>query len=350
MSFFSDVTGGLFGGGDTEQTTQQQVQIPDWLLPYAKPAYIQSAQIGSKIAAQPYQAYGGQDVARMSPGQKNALSGLYRSPNASAYNTRNPIYNSGSSLFNTNKSIYNPNNQTYTRDKNFKLAERYTNKVLSGDYMKGNPYLQGMINRTKRGVTDSFMKSAKPEMQANMARQGAFGGSGWVQQNQDMYGELADQLGDVESDMRFQNYATERGYRDKAVSDALTQDMSDLDFMRARIGAQQAGIGAHQAGLGVEEAKIRAQQAKEDSLQNALSAGELSRGINQKQLDVNRADWEEKRDWLFRALQGLQGGLGNTEAMYGRTGTSEGSGGGNLLGSLGQLAGGAGMFMQGWNS
>jgi hypothetical protein len=271
--------GSLFGGKKKQKnTSSQETTIPSWLRPSVEPLYKQSASIAQQIASQPYQRYGGQRVADINPGMRTAITGIQG-------NVNNPMLNA---------------------------SKGYTSDVLSGKYMQGNPYLQDVINKSTKDITSSFQKSALPQMQSNLARQGAFGGSGWSQANRDINEGFAESLADTISNLRYQDYGQERGYMDQ--SSGRAADLSQIDL---------------------------------GNLQAALSASDIDRQRQQQQMDVDYGDFTEQRDWLFRALQGLQGGLGNVEGLYGKTGTTSGSGGGNLLGSLGQLAGGAGMFMSG---
>jgi hypothetical protein len=190
-------------------------------------------------------------------------------------------------------------------------SKQYVTDTLAGKNMNGNPYLTDMVDITKRGVTDTFNKTVQPQMQANLHRQNAFGGSGWMQANQDMNNSLAQQLSDAEMGMRFQNYGNERAYQDSASRQAA--DLSNQDLM-----GQQA----------------------------ALEAGGLQQGIDQRQMDINNQNFEDEKDWLFRALQGIGGATGITEGLYGKTGKGGGGGSSGLAGILG----GAGQFMSGYGS
>jgi hypothetical protein len=274
---------GITGGGDEKQSQTSSVDIPEWMRPYVEPLYKQSARIGGRIANQKYKPYQGNRVSAVTPGQQRMVSGIYQ-------NLNNPLVNK---------------------------ATNYTSNVIGGKFMQGNPYLEGMLDQGKKGITDSFNKTMRPQMDANIARQNAFGGSGWAQANRDMNSDLASQLSDMETQMRYQNYATEMGRRDNAVNDARGLSTDRLANMK-----------------------------------DAISGSNLFRDVEQKQYDVDYGDFEEQRDWLFRALQGLQGGLGNAQGTYGRTQTGNIQGGdnllGNILGAAGAVAGMGGKDGFGW--
>jgi hypothetical protein len=270
--------GSIFGGGGSGKSKQtSSVTIPDWLAGAAKPLYTRAANIGTQISNQGYSKYGGQRVAGLNQGQQDAIRGIQG-------NVNNPMLGQ---------------------------SKKYVTDTLSGNNLKGNPYLDDMVGITKRGVTDTFNKTTMPQMQANLARQNAFGGSGWIQANQDMNNSLAQQLADAEMGMRFQNYGNERAYQDSASRQAA--DLSNQD-----LAGQQA----------------------------ALQAGGLQQALDQRQMDINNQDFEDERDWLFRALQGLGGGTGITEGVYGKSGTSKGGGGGGS--GLAGIMGGAGQLMAGY--
>lgn len=269
---------GILGGGGGKQSSTTSVNIPKWLKPIVKPLYQQSATIGQQIAAQPYQRYGGQRVADITPGMRSAISGIQG-------NVNNPM---------------------------LAQSKGYTSDVLGGKYLKGNPYLEDVLSSSRRGITDTFNKTMRPQMEANLARQGAFGGSGWQQANADMSQQLAQQLADLEGNLRYQDYGTERGYQNQA-----------------------AGQATNLAGIDLS------------NLQAALSASDIDRQKQQAELDAQYGDFTEQRDWLFRALQGLQGGLGNVSGLYGQTGTSKGGGGSS---GLAGLLGGAGQLLAGYGS
>jgi hypothetical protein len=263
------------GGGSGKQSSS--VKIPKWLKNQVKPLYTQAASIGTQLGNQQYSKYGGERVAGLTGDQQNAIRGIQG-------NVNNPMLNQ---------------------------SKQYVTDTLQGKNLQGNPYLNDMVDITKRGVTDTFNKTTMPQVQANLSRQNAFGGSGWMQANQDMNQSLAQQLSDAEMGMRFQNYGTERAYQDSASRQAA--DLSNQDLM-----GQQA----------------------------ALQASGMQQGLNQQQNDINNQNFEDERDWLFRALQGLGGATGITEGLYGKTGSGGGGGSSGLAG----LLGGAGQFMSGYGS
>lgn len=329
------------------------VKMPKWLEEIHRPIYTEMGAIGQKIANQPYKAYSGDRVANMPQSMKNNLLKMGKAGKSSIFGEainfgRNMANNGMAGVAGVDALKYQLN------DPNYQKAKGYTGDVLSGKYINSNPYLEGIVDKSKRGVTDTFNKTMLPQQQANLARAGAFGGSGWNQANQDMYGELSQALSDAEMGTRYQDYGVERGYMDKAVSDAMNQQgmeyqtaLGNQASLESKYGRDIAERDAQQAakerginlGLSTDAQRLQA-------LQSAIGAGDYRRGVRQQELDADYGDFTEERDWLFRALQGLQGGIGNSSSLYGQKG--KGGGGGNTLGQLGQFAGGLGSLFTGW--
>lgn len=83
----------------------------------------------------------------------------------------------------------------------FDKARGYTEGVLSGDYLNGNPYLQKVLDRTNSDIRDSVG--------------GAFSSAGRYGSGYHA-GTVADRIADNENRLRYQDYATERGYQNAA--------------------------------------------------------------------------------------------------------------------------------------
>ena len=69
-----------------------------------------------------------------------------------------------------------------------------------------NPELQNMIDSSSRDVTDKFQKSIVPGLASQFASGGAFGGSAYQQQMGQAQQGLAQELGDISSSYRFNDY------------------------------------------------------------------------------------------------------------------------------------------------
>jgi hypothetical protein len=84
-------------------------------------------------------------------------------------------------------------------------AQSLVNRNLSGENLKGNPYVEGIINRTRENVTGQVNDQFGPA--------GRFG-SGYHAKI------LADELAKAENEARFGNYNRERGYQQDAIGDS----------------------------------------------------------------------------------------------------------------------------------
>ena len=84
-------------------------------------------------------------------------------------------------------------------------AQGLVNDTLSGKYLQGNPYLDGMLNQTRDHITNG--------VNGQFTSAGRYGSGMHA-------GILAKALADAENQARYNNYATERGYQNQAVEQA----------------------------------------------------------------------------------------------------------------------------------
>lgn len=84
-------------------------------------------------------------------------------------------------------------------------SQNLVNDTLAGKYLNGNPYLDGMLSKTRENITNN--------VQSQFAGAGRYGSDYNV-------GELSRQLADAENQMRFQNYGQERAYQNEAIGQA----------------------------------------------------------------------------------------------------------------------------------
>lgn len=95
--------------------------------------------------------------------------------------------------------------QNTMNNQNLAAANDYNMGVLGGDYLDGNPYLEAMIGRTSNDVQNRVNGAI-----------GTRGRTGGDAHSQIMTRELADS----QNALRYQNYATERGFQNQAVGQA----------------------------------------------------------------------------------------------------------------------------------
>lgn len=159
--------------------------------------------------------------------------------------------------------------------------------TLSGDFLKkGNPFLQGAIGSATRPVIDQYTKTVIPGLESVFSEAGRFGSGAQASAEADAYGHMMDQVGDISSNMAYQNYGDERQnmIRAGALSPMLAQqDYMDIDALG-------------KAGQGIDQ-------------------------YNQAKINADMQKWNFKQnnefDWLSNYLGLLQGGggMGGTSTM-----------------------------------
>ncbi len=248
-------------------TTTQNSGFPGWAQPYAQ-GFLQRAQ---QVADSPYQAYTGQRVADMAPWQQQGLQ-------AQAQRAM-----SGSPVMNA--------------------ANTQLTSTINGANLSGNPYLDGQIQAAQGDLVNSWNNVQKPQWDTAMQRSGSFGNSGVMQANAMAQDSLQKNLGQIGQNMRYNNYATERGYQQQALGMAPTfaqQDYTDISKLQ--------------------------------------DAGAAYQGQNQKLLDNGYAQFLESRQYPQQQVDAFGGALsrigGNTQTTT-TPGTSTGAQvvGGLLTGS-----------------
>ena len=119
-------------------------------------------------------------------------------------------------------------------------ANEQLQKTISGGYLQGNPYLQGQIDSAQGDLARNFNLVNKPGWDTRMARSGGFN-SGVAEMASNDYGNLANAMGRIGSDMRFNAYSAERQMQQQAMGMAPTfanQDYVDAQQLQ-NVGAQR---------------------------------------------------------------------------------------------------------------
>ena len=185
-------------GGSTQQSTST-TSSPEWVQPYQM-GYLDQAQ---QVASTPYQAYGGNTVADMNGLQSQAIQGIaQRATSGSA------DMNAGS------QTLQN---------------------TLNGGYLNANPYLDSQINAAQGDVVRIYQNAIIPRLDQQRAQSGSFGNSGIQSAENEQARNLAQQLGNISTTMRGNNYATERQNQQAAMSLApayANQDYTDLNALQ----------------------------------------------------------------------------------------------------------------------
>lgn len=120
-------------------------------------------------------------------------------------------------------------------------ANAYAGNVLGGQYLNGNPYLEGMIDKTNNDIAS--------RMGGAFGSRGTFGSTAHL-------GAMARAQAEAENALRYNNYNQERGYQQQVMQSA--PQMAAADYLgitpllsTAQLGAQlpYTGIDALSSGL-----------------------------------------------------------------------------------------------------
>jgi hypothetical protein len=121
-------------------------------------------------------------------------------------------------------------------------ANQQMQGTIGGQYLNANsnPYLTGQIDAAQGDLARNFNLVNKPGWDTRMSRAGGYN-SGVAEMAGNDYGNLAQNMGRIGSDMRFNAYNTERGYQQQAMGMApqfAQQDYQDANAL-LNVGAQR---------------------------------------------------------------------------------------------------------------
>lgn len=190
----------MSGGTDTNTTSTSGV--PEWATPFAQNFLDRSAQVSD----QPYQGYTGNTVAQLNPYQTQGINAqAQRGAAGSPVNA---------------------------------AAGTELQKTLSGGYLNNNPYLAKQYDAAAGSITKNYNNSVIPQLTALDARSGSFGNTGVASVTGQAQGQLAEQLGNVATNLYGNDYAAERNRMQTAVSQAPS--IANQDYVDASA-VQNAG-------------------------------------------------------------------------------------------------------------
>lgn len=263
--------------GDTNTKTKTTTEPWSGVKPYLISGY-KDAQSLYNQGAPGY--YPGQTVAPMSSYSKQALDSMAQ---RAAY---------GSNL---------------TRS-----AQAQLQKTINGDYLNGNPYLSKAIDTAVRPVREAFSGEVMPGIDSNFSAAGRYGSGLQGAAYNDANDTLARQIGDIGTNMSYQNYGDERQRQIQAMlfaPEMASQDYRDISMLG-------------QAGAGYDQYN-----------QNLINADMAKYNYNQN------AQWNMLNDYIG-LLNGATGGSTTTSQPQQGVGPVTGALGGALSGaSLGSAFG-----------
>lgn len=230
-------------------------------------------------------------------------------------------------------------------------SERNLDEMARGRFVDGgNPFMNDIIRQTNESVRN--------KLNAQMAGSGAYGGSRYVD-------NMSRQLADSENNIRYQNYEAERGrqmqanqmldaaqaagFGQKATATQGIAGSRQADFNN-KIGSAQAQMGALAGQTGTQAQNIQnqltaanqkagiLQQGQANRLaamglspnlqeasflggQALLGVGDRLQGQQQKEIDADKAYYEENRDqdWAQLAKLGQALGMGSQYGTQNQT-------------------------------
>lgn len=166
-------------------------------------------------------------------------------------------------------------------------AQGMLGQTLGGKFLNSNPHLQKAISAATRPVIDQYTKTVIPGLESAFSSAGRYGSGAQASSEADAYGHMMNQVGDISSEMSYQNYGDERQrmMQGAGLSPMLAnQDYADIDALG-------------KAGMGFDNYN--------QSLINA---------------DMQKWDFNQSKDfdWLKNYLGLLQGGgqMGGTQTQY----------------------------------
>lgn len=107
-------------------------------------------------------------------------------------------------------------------------AQGELQRTINGDYLNSNPYLQGAIDTAVRPVTEAFTSSVMPGIDSNFSSAGRYGSGMQQGAYNDANTTLGRQIGDISTNMSYQNYGDER--QRQMAATALAPDMAKQDY------------------------------------------------------------------------------------------------------------------------
>lgn len=338
-------------GGSKDSTVTQKTEPPSWAIPYFQDAVGRAQEISS----QPYTPYTGQLVASQTPDQyasQDMIRSMAYGPSAVQNGQQFAAdLMGGEGQYQGGYNPYMGASNTYIGG----IAGGGggggggNTKVGTNRFLGENPYVDQMIAASSRDVTDNFSNATMPSMLAQFQQGGAFGGTAMQNQMTSANNSLAQGLGDLSNQYRFQDYQTQQALEEAGLDRSVQAQLADKarqsqaqEAAAARnMQAQIAQAQLYDQGLSrnsnlAENALGRDQQAWGQFQGNQLAAmgmvpelnqaqyygagllgqqGLQQQGLGQTYLDANYNQFLDARNWdvnrfqpMLQGLAAIQGG------------------------------------------
>lgn len=169
-----------------------------------------------------------------------------------------------------------------------------------------NPYVDGMIAASSRDVTEQFTDAKVPAMLAQFQAGGAFGGTAMQNAVASEQDTLAQNLGELSNQYRFQDYQTQQGMEESRLS---RQAQLSGSAAQRQLQASMAQAQLYDQGMG------RSAGLFGDDAQRSLAARTTRAQMEGQDLSRNASIYGQDAD---RALQGNSTQAGLYEGWLGR--------------------------------
>ncbi len=122
----------------------------------------------------------------------------------------------------------------------------YLKRATDGAFLNSNEYLQPVLDRQLKTITDKYQQSINPQIEANATRSGIFGGSAFQDMTNKANQNLATELGNTTQDVLMQNYQNERQVQDNAARSLMDSAGSGLNLSNALYAGSAQGQAQNQ--------------------------------------------------------------------------------------------------------
>jgi hypothetical protein len=122
-------------------------------------------------------------------------------------------------------------------------SQDYTGRVLGGEFLDSNPYLDATYDRAAEGVTRNFNLATLPALETRFAGVNRLGSGAYKHGLSEAGRGLAGELAGMATDIYGGNYARERGVQDAAsrfAPDLANADYTDINAL-ADVGRERSG-------------------------------------------------------------------------------------------------------------
>jgi hypothetical protein len=337
-SFFNYFT--LYAGGGGGTPTNQNVtttQIPEYARPYVEKTLGQAAAV-SDINANPYQPYGGQQVAAFSPLQAQAMGNISNQQIAPQLaDASNLAYTSGQQgleAFNRSGQLQNQalgygaqganlgvlggglyGGQAAQAGSNY--AGMATNPNAVSSYM--SPYMQNAVDVQKNEAIRDYQKTM-PALNAQAVKSGAFGGSRQAIVDAEAQRNVNTQLANIQATgsqqaydkaMQSMQFGSNLGLQGlqtglQGVNTQLAGTGQGMQGVQGAVGAGQYGLAG--SGLANQSAGTlgqlgQTQFAQQMGINEAqMRAGAMQQAQEQKGLDIQQQQYADSLNYPYKQL------------------------------------------------